>query len=95
MTTVGYGDMVPITIAGRMLGVFCMFSGIILMAICVIIIGGKFEQVRKSSLQERKKTSTIAGVAAHAANPNFPDSAPNTYRRRVLVKLSTGSPRIK
>jgi len=68
------------------------------MAICVIIIGGKFEQVHQSLVQEKKerrRTSIIAGVTAHAANPNLPDSAPNTSRSRVLLKLSTGSPRMK
>jgi len=48
ITTVGYGDLAPITTMGRILGIFCMFSGIVLMSICVIIIGGNFEQVHQS-----------------------------------------------
>jgi len=53
ITTVGYGDLVPITVMGRILGIFCMFSGIVLMSICVIIIGGNFEQVHQAIATEK------------------------------------------
>jgi len=35
------------------MGVFCMFSGIILMSICVIIIGGNFEQAHQNMLTDK------------------------------------------
>lgn len=54
MTTVGYGDMSPTTGVGRMLGVLCMFSGIILVSICIIIIGGNFEQAHHAFLIEKE-----------------------------------------
>jgi len=38
-----------------MMGVFCMFSGIILMSICVIIIGGNFEQAHQNMLTDKAK----------------------------------------
>jgi len=53
ITTVGYGDLSPVTVLGRMMGVFCMFSGIILMSICVIIIGGNFEQAHQNMLTDK------------------------------------------
>jgi len=39
MTTVGYGDMVPVTAAGRVIGVLCMVGGPVLMVSLVSIIG--------------------------------------------------------
>ncbi len=39
MTTVGYGDMVPVTVAGRVIGVLCMIGGPVLMVTLVSIIG--------------------------------------------------------
>jgi len=39
MTTVGYGDMVPVTVAGRVIGVLCMIGGPVLMVSLVSIIG--------------------------------------------------------
>jgi len=93
MTTVGYGDMIPITIPGRLLGVVCMFSGIVLMAICVIIIGGNFEQVHQSSLIEKKRTNSIAEVSALGATGIAPNSDPNATCNPI--RLSIASPRMK
>merc|ERR550534_2290520 len=53
ITTVGYGDLSPVTVLGRTMGVFCMFSGIVLMSICVIIIGGNFEQAHQNMLTDK------------------------------------------
>lgn len=53
ITTVGYGDLSPVTLLGRTLGVLCMFSGIVLMSICVIIIGGNFEQAHQTMMTDK------------------------------------------
>lgn len=44
MTTVGYGDVYPITIAGRILGGFCVVSGIVLLALPITFIYHSFVQ---------------------------------------------------
>jgi len=93
MTTVGYGDMTPITIPGRMLGVLCMFSGIILMATCVMIIGGNFEQVHQSSLNDKARTSRIE-ESARVVIPNASGNSSNENRSSILFGLSTASPRM-
>jgi len=95
MTTVGYGDMTPITIPGRMLGVLCMFSGIVLMAICVIIIGGNFEQVHQSLLNEKTNTNSTKEESVQALIPNASDSSSNEYRSSIPFRSSTASPRMK
>jgi len=59
MTTVGYGDQVPITIPGKIVGCITMFTGLLVIALPVIIVGGNFEQVyqdhRKSKELEDKR----------------------------------------
>jgi voltage-gated potassium channel Kch len=45
LSTVGYGDVVPWTVAGRIFGIFTMFSGILVIALPVAIIGSKFQEV--------------------------------------------------
>merc|ERR1712151_1294426 len=51
MTTVGYGDMSPITPIGRCVCIITMLTGIIFMSIVVIIIGGNFESARNEFLK--------------------------------------------
>jgi len=45
MTTVGYGDQYPITVYGKFVGCITMFTGLLVIALPVIIVGGNFEQV--------------------------------------------------
>jgi voltage-gated potassium channel Kch len=49
MTTVGYGEYVPATVPGEILGVATMFSGILLLALPVIVVGGNFQEVYNES----------------------------------------------
>lgn len=44
MTTVGYGDMYPITMPGRILGGVCVVSGIVLLALPITFIYHSFVQ---------------------------------------------------
>ncbi|XP_035981901.1 potassium voltage-gated channel subfamily G member 3-like [Fundulus heteroclitus] len=44
MTTVGYGDMYPVTVAGRILGGLCVVSGIVLLALPITFIYHSFVQ---------------------------------------------------
>ncbi|XP_034040714.1 potassium voltage-gated channel subfamily G member 3-like [Thalassophryne amazonica] len=44
MTTVGYGDIYPVTVAGRVLGGMCVVSGIVLLALPITFIYHSFVQ---------------------------------------------------
>jgi len=44
MTTVGYGDFYPITPLGRLVAVFASFTGIIIVALPITVIGSNFEK---------------------------------------------------
>lgn len=44
MTTVGYGDMVPVGIPGRLIGAACAITGVLTLAIPVPIITGHFNR---------------------------------------------------
>lgn len=44
MTTVGYGDIHPSSVAGYIVGVFCALSGLLLLAMPVAIIASNFSE---------------------------------------------------
>ncbi|XP_068597075.1 potassium voltage-gated channel subfamily G member 3 [Brachionichthys hirsutus] len=61
MTTVGYGDMYPVTVAGRMLGAICVVSGIVLLALPITFIYHSFVQC----YHELKVRSTPSNESIH------------------------------
>jgi voltage-gated potassium channel len=52
ITTVGYGEYYPLTLVGRAVGIFVMFSGISI----VVIIVGIISQRRIKSIESRTET---------------------------------------
>ncbi|KAK6489306.1 potassium voltage-gated channel subfamily G member 3-like [Huso huso] len=62
MTTVGYGDMYPITMPGRVLGGVCVVSGIVLLALPITFIYHSFVQC----YQELKFRSARCGRSLSA-----------------------------
>merc|ERR1719494_516506 len=54
MTTVGYGDQYPITITGKIVGCITMFTGLLVIALPVIIVGGNFEQVYQDHRKQKE-----------------------------------------
>jgi hypothetical protein len=59
MTTVGYGDVVPRTALGRVVGALAMLSGILLIALPVSVIGAKFTEAYEEFV-EGKAASAAA-----------------------------------
>jgi hypothetical protein len=55
MTTVGYGDKYPKTVQGSFIGVSCMFSGILLIALPTAIVGQNFQEVYQQVLIQQKR----------------------------------------
>lgn len=69
MTTVGYGDVVPVTIAGKLAAGGCILGGTLVVALPITIIFNKFSHFyRKQKALEasvrnnnRKKWNTLGG----------------------------------
>ena len=62
MTTVGYGDLVPITPGGQMMGAAASIAGIMVMTIPISMIVEKFAEAQEKihEQQEReRKMSTV------------------------------------
>ena len=42
VTTVGYGDLVPTSLAGKLVGAACMVSGVLVMALPISVVTNEF-----------------------------------------------------
>lgn len=65
MTTVGYGDHIPKTTAGKFVCGLCMLVGIMVLALPIIVIGNAFEEVfveekkHKAEKEEKKEKKKL------------------------------------
>ncbi|MDW0178127.1 MAG: potassium channel family protein [Nitrososphaeraceae archaeon] len=59
VTTVGYGDIVPVSNIGRIVALFYMFFGITMIAILLSVISNTFYKKRFEKEERGKKRRTI------------------------------------
>lgn len=57
MSTVGYGDMTPVTVMGKVVGALTVLTGMLVLALPITVIGANFQKVMKSVMHETMKTN--------------------------------------
>ena len=63
MTTVGYGDQVPVTSSGKLVAIVTMFCGLVVLSLPITIIGANFDEeyrILKKAKQVRARTRARA-----------------------------------
>eukprot|EP01065_Artemidia_motanka_P043275 TRINITY_DN5976_c2_g1_i1.p1 TRINITY_DN5976_c2_g1~~TRINITY_DN5976_c2_g1_i1.p1 ORF type:complete len:965 (+),score=292.52 TRINITY_DN5976_c2_g1_i1:156-3050(+) len=98
MTTVGYGDMAPITYIGKVVGSASMVLGIMFMAMPIAIVGSYFTVVVDINAQKKIMRKTGLGgdmggsvgpsPAASVSHARALDSTMNSMSRRHPLMLS-------
>ena len=89
MTTLGYGDKVPVTGLGKLIGVTCALCGVVIIALPISVVGNNFCFLYTQARTRKKKPSkeTIASAVAHiplinlrvlGATADSSDSAPQS-----------------
>ena len=80
MTTVGYGDVVPTTFMGKMIGCCCAVFGVLVIGLPIPIIGSSFNKFYK-----REKRWEKMAVEQNAADKPRDKSADPTLRHKGVM----------
>jgi voltage-gated potassium channel len=90
VTTVGYGDVVPVTIAGRIVGVITMITGLVMVALPAGIVASAFATnisrnnfVATAGMLSRIKL--FAGMEVSMLLSMLPNVATRTFERDVQI----------
>uniref|UniRef100_K3WAT3 Ion transport domain-containing protein n=1 Tax=Globisporangium ultimum (strain ATCC 200006 / CBS 805.95 / DAOM BR144) TaxID=431595 RepID=K3WAT3_GLOUD len=57
MSTVGYGDMTPVTLVGKVVGCATVVTGMLVLALPITVIGTNFQKVMKSVMHQTMKSN--------------------------------------
>ncbi|XP_042352231.1 potassium voltage-gated channel subfamily D member 2-like isoform X2 [Plectropomus leopardus] len=92
MTTLGYGDMVPKTIVGKVFGSICSLSGVLVIALPVPVIVSNFSRIYHQSQRAEKRraqrASKEAGQALVAKAPSPPFETQHNHLLHCLEKTT-------
>ena len=66
MTTLGYGDMVPTTVVGKIIGTACSLSGVLVIALPVPVIVSNFSRIYHQNQRSDKRKAQLVSVFQHS-----------------------------
>ncbi|MFT4636949.1 MAG: voltage-gated potassium channel [Verrucomicrobiales bacterium] len=71
ITTVGYGDIAPITVLGKFLASFAMLSGYAIIAVPTGIVGAEINRQMKKNQEYSNQSCTSCGAQVHTADARY------------------------
>ncbi|TRY80163.1 hypothetical protein DNTS_003401 [Danionella cerebrum] len=88
MTTVGYGDMCPITLGGKMVGILCAIAGVLTIALPVPVIVSNFNYFYHRETEQGDKIMIEAATEAVANQKN---NTEEKYESNYSLDKSNGN----
>uniref|UniRef100_A0AAV2LYV0 Ion transport domain-containing protein n=1 Tax=Knipowitschia caucasica TaxID=637954 RepID=A0AAV2LYV0_KNICA len=89
MTTVGYGDMCPITMAGKMVGTLCAIAGVLTIALPVPVIVSNFNYFYHRETEAEDKTPFSEAIEEAIKNDSNKQAEKQAEKQRQANKRSS------
>lgn len=86
ITTVGYGDMAPSSAVGQIVGVLTALSGVVVVAIIIIIITSNFNAIYKDYTIAKRKKAHRLGNRKHKRNATNSRSTQSQNKQASMLK---------
>ena len=67
MTTVGYGDDVPVTVTGKLVGGATMIAGVFVLAFPTVILSTNFQEIHQAKVEGHRQMERIFAAQREAA----------------------------
>jgi hypothetical protein len=88
ITTVGYGDIVPTTVAGRAVGSFLLLISFLIVALPITVIGEAFANAVDEYNNDKVRSRTVINTTSSSSNGNNTSFRPN-FDRPTLHSLES------
>ena len=84
LTTVGYGDVFPLTWQGKIMGSLCMLSGILVLALPIVLVGNAFKDAFEM-IEAERMDSLERAIYENTVRTPLPSRALHYTTARTLI----------